>query len=198
MASTGQENLGLVSASLRGITTPARNLWHGRILHVEGFADEEAAWEAKSPNRNPSAKTLCCFRPRAPWGLGRFFGDPSGITQFYDLTDTAFRCLLKGKPDRLSVPSRLSRRNLSSYWLAVLYDLAEQADDDPVLLARQRHIYSSFEWTTKKKPLHVEAYSATFAFARARCIPHVAPPPSRRSSETFQENDLSSIWKAIL
>jgi hypothetical protein len=141
-------------------------LWHGRIHYAHGVAGEEAAWrriaEHESLARRPHVAT---DRAVPELGLGRFFGNPSGLSCFRGLADAAFRCLLKGGRVEFEEPADIPKRDLSSYWLDILYRLAGPANDGgPVLLARERTIHSPREPWRGRARRGDEGYTITFAF----------------------------------
>jgi hypothetical protein len=150
MSPAWQDDLRIVSASLQVVTTPARDLWHGRLLSADGLVDEEDAWQWVAVHESLARKPIVAADRSVPhlW-LGRFFGNPDGLSCFRGLADAAFRCLLQGGQLTVKNPESMPRRCHSSYWMNILYDIAESADDqNPVLLARTRSLHSPTQpWT---------------------------------------------------
>jgi hypothetical protein len=161
-----QDDLRIVASSLQVVTTPARDLWHGRIHRADGLSGEDAAWQLIAVHeplaRRPVVATDCAV---PELGLGRFFGDPSGLPVFRGLADAAFRCLLKGGRVEFEEPARIPKRDCSPYWLDIAYRIAEQADDNGgALLARERAIRSPGEPWHGRRGRPAPSDNVRFAF----------------------------------
>jgi hypothetical protein len=187
MSSKWQENLLLISNAMQVITTPARNLWHGRICFSSGLSGEDATWRYIAEHEPLARKPVVATDRSAPdLGLGRFFGDPSGFTLFKQLADAAFRCLIEGGLDTLKYPDDIRRHDLWVYWIDFIYKLAARTNN-PAFLARPRHIHSVGEWVGKTAK---GAYTVEFAFierdlfsASVAAIHHILTNPQGRTRQ---------------
>jgi hypothetical protein len=161
-----QDELRIAASSFHAVTTPARDLWHGRIHRADGLSDEEAAWRWIADHEPLARRPLVATDRSVPeLGLGRFFGDPSGLSIFRGLADAAFRSLLKGGRIEFEDPGDIPKRDCSAYWLDILYRIAEKTNDNGgVLLARERSLYSlSNPWRGRARRTN-RACNVTFAF----------------------------------
>jgi hypothetical protein len=131
-----QESLSVISANLQKVTTPAIDLWHGRILAADGVAGEEDAWRWIGVHERLARKPVVASDP-ADSESGRYFGDASGLAYFRAQADAAFRCLLGAGLIEPADPHCFPTRCCASCWLDVVYQIAEQ-ERGPNLLARQR------------------------------------------------------------
>jgi hypothetical protein len=151
MLGTWQENLRQVATALQNVTTPARDLWHGRLYYAEGLAGEEAAWRRIAEREALARKPVVAIDrsvPKLP--LGRYFGDLSGLDLFRSQADAALRCLIKGERVKFNNPEEIPTRDCSPYWLDIVHDLASRSDSGPGLMARERVIQSSGEWVRRR------------------------------------------------
>jgi hypothetical protein len=158
-----QVDLRIISGSFNAPTTPARDLWHGRIHAADGLSGEEEAWCRIAEHEPLARKPAVAFDRSAPGlGLGRFFGDPGGLAIFRGLADAAFRCLLRSGLVTFEDPVYVPKRDCSTYWLDVVYRMAEQAGDTGgALLARERAIHSpGVLWTGAA----TQGFNIRFAF----------------------------------
>jgi hypothetical protein len=151
MPPTWQETLRQIATTLQNVTTPARDLWHGRLYYAEGLAGEEAAWRRIEEHEALARKPLVATDrsvPKLP--LGRYFGDRTGLDLFRSQADAALRCLIKGGPVVFSNPEEIPTRDCSPYWLDFVYDLASRSDSGPDLMARERVIQSGWDWVRRR------------------------------------------------
>jgi hypothetical protein len=165
MPLTWQEDLRVVLAGFHAVTTPARDLWHGRILRAEGLSGEDAAWRRIAEHEHLARKPIVATDCSVPeLGLGRFFGDRSGFSLFRGQADAAFRCLLRGGLVEFEEPADIPTRDCSTYWLDIVYQIAEHLDDGGALFARERTVHSPGEpWKGCRGPAD-SLYSVTFDF----------------------------------
>jgi hypothetical protein len=151
MPSTWQETLRQIATTLQQVTTPARDLWHARILSASGLAGEEAAWRRIAEHEALARKPLVATDrsvPKRP--LGRYFGDRTGLDLFRSQADAALRCLIKGERVRFNNPEEIPTRDCSPCWLDIVYNLASRSDSGPSLMARERVIQSCGEWVRRR------------------------------------------------